>query len=422
MKIVVFSAKEGSADDNASCSENSSSTRTLGSPSVPNQTATVQFFEPTDGLKCATPPGPSTTGPGQACTREQAQAKRRLELEVGDPQDGGKTPKARKPVASQSHTGEQTPAPNPTKYTSAVERSRYDTSLTFLTRRFAELVNHSTDGVFDLNLIALQLNAPKRRVYDVTNVLEGIKLIKKKSKNNIEWLGGPVTVEQTQELCPLIEAEKKLDELIQSCTRQIYQICEDQRYAYLTYEDIQRIPSLKEQTVIVIKAPAETKLEVPHPEESLQVHLRSTQGPIEVLICSDDPSPTGASVANGGHLNLSANGKDSVPVSPYSSFVRASSKDDANNTSGFNSVCNPLSNPTQHSSPVTVAPVSPMHTSLTSLQPPSEDQQSFVALSSPLAFSFDGEQYLVSLAEDEGITDLFSSVDLEQLSVDMPPV
>ncbi|XP_035490155.1 transcription factor E2F3 isoform X3 [Scophthalmus maximus] len=333
MKIVVFSAKEGSADDNASCSENSSSTRTLGSPSVPNQTATVQFFEPTDGLKCATPPGPSTTGPGQACTREQAQAKRRLELEVGDPQDGGKTPKARKPVASQSHTGEQTPAPNPTKYTSAVERSRYDTSLTFLTRRFAELVNHSTDGVFDLNLIALQLNAPKRRVYDVTNVLEGIKLIKKKSKNNIEWLGGPVTVEQTQELCPLIEAEKKLDELIQSCTRQIYQICEDQRYAYLTYEDIQRIPSLKEQTVIVIKAPAETKLEVPHPEESLQVHLRSTQGPIEVLICSDDPSPTGASVANGGHLNLSANGKDSVPVSPYSSFVRASSKAGMNLTS-----------------------------------------------------------------------------------------
>lgn len=38
-------------------------------------------------------------------------------------------------------------------------------------------------------------------------------------------------------------------------------------FAYLTYEDIQTIPSLKEQTVIVIKAPAETKLEVPHPEE-----------------------------------------------------------------------------------------------------------------------------------------------------------
>lgn len=38
-------------------------------------------------------------------------------------------------------------------------------------------------------------------------------------------------------------------------------------FAYLTYDDVQRIPSLKGQTVIVIKAPAETKLEVPHPEE-----------------------------------------------------------------------------------------------------------------------------------------------------------
>lgn len=38
-------------------------------------------------------------------------------------------------------------------------------------------------------------------------------------------------------------------------------------FAYLTYEDVQRIPNLKEQTVIVIKAPAGTKLEVPHPDE-----------------------------------------------------------------------------------------------------------------------------------------------------------
>lgn len=38
-------------------------------------------------------------------------------------------------------------------------------------------------------------------------------------------------------------------------------------FAYLTYEDVQRLPNLKEQTVIVIKAPAGAKLEVPHPEE-----------------------------------------------------------------------------------------------------------------------------------------------------------
>ncbi len=36
---------------------------------------------------------------------------------------------------------------------------------------------------------AEQLTVKKRRIYDITNVLEGIGLIEKKSKNNIQWKG-----------------------------------------------------------------------------------------------------------------------------------------------------------------------------------------------------------------------------------------
>ena len=67
-------------------------------------------------------------------------------------------------------------------------RSRLDTSLGLLTQRFAELIQHTRDGVLDLNVVAKELNTAKRRVYDVTNVLEGIRLIKKKSKNHVQWL------------------------------------------------------------------------------------------------------------------------------------------------------------------------------------------------------------------------------------------
>ncbi|XP_038580216.1 transcription factor E2F3 [Micropterus salmoides] len=351
------------------------------------------------------------------------QEKRRLELEAGGPQvlqDGGTTAKANNPLVPLPHTGGETPASYPIAHKILFEKSRNDTSLGFLTQRFAELLRSSADGVLDLNIVSQQLNAPKRRVYDVTNVLEGIQLIKKKSKNCIEWLGGPVNFNIDQELTALIEEERKLDELIQSCTWQVHQLCENshsQRFAYLTYEDVQRIPSLKGQTVIVIKAPAETKLEVPHPDESLQVHLSSTQGPIEVFLCSDDPIPmeaTDSSVANCSHLNSSPNGNVSGSPLPYSSFVQVSSNDNANCTSGINSISNPPFEPRQHSSPATVSPMP------TSLQPPSEDQQSFVTLTPPLAFSLDGKEYLLSLAEDEGITDLFSSVDLDQLSLDMP--
>lgn len=33
----------------------------------------------------------------------------------------------------------------------------------------------------------------KRRIYDITNVLEGVGLIKKSAKNNVQWQGKPLT-------------------------------------------------------------------------------------------------------------------------------------------------------------------------------------------------------------------------------------
>ncbi|GAB0183878.1 transcription factor E2F3 [Grus japonensis] len=58
--------------------------------------------------------------------------------------------------------------------------------------------------------------------------------------------------------------------------------------AYVTYQDIRKISGLKDQTVIVVKAPPETRLEVPDPVESALIHLSSTQGPIEVYLCPEE--------------------------------------------------------------------------------------------------------------------------------------
>jgi hypothetical protein len=41
----------------------------------------------------------------------------------------------------------------------------------------------------DLNDAAIRLNVQKRRIYDITNVLEGIGLIEKTVKNKIKWKG-----------------------------------------------------------------------------------------------------------------------------------------------------------------------------------------------------------------------------------------
>ena len=64
---------------------------------------------------------------------------------------------------------------------------RYDNSLGLLTRKFVQLLRSSSSGVLDLNLAAEELGVQKRRIYDITNVLEGIGLIEKQSKNNVRW-------------------------------------------------------------------------------------------------------------------------------------------------------------------------------------------------------------------------------------------
>uniref|UniRef100_A0A8D0G2G6 E2F/DP family winged-helix DNA-binding domain-containing protein n=1 Tax=Sphenodon punctatus TaxID=8508 RepID=A0A8D0G2G6_SPHPU len=69
-----------------------------------------------------------------------------------------------------------------------VTKPRFDVSLVYLTRKFMDLIKTAPDVVLDLNEVATTLGVRKRRVYDITNVLDGIRLIRKRSKNLIQWV------------------------------------------------------------------------------------------------------------------------------------------------------------------------------------------------------------------------------------------
>ena len=58
-------------------------------------------------------------------------------------------------------------------------------SLAFLTKKFMKLLLDSSGGLLDLNDAASVLGVQKRRIYDITNVLEGIGVVAKVSKNKI---------------------------------------------------------------------------------------------------------------------------------------------------------------------------------------------------------------------------------------------
>ncbi|XP_013870820.1 transcription factor E2F1 [Austrofundulus limnaeus] len=245
-------------------------------------------------LLFATPQGPANVG---------VQDKRRPAL--------GRPPVKRKLDLDSDHqylstarpsTGQappSTPAP-PRVPHYKTEKSRYDTSLNLTTKRFLDLLSQSDDGVVDLNWASQVLDVQKRRIYDITNVLEGIQLISKKSKNHIQWLGNRIDAnlvsrhkELQREVCDLTEAEEKLDELISKCTLQLRLLTEDpqnKKLGYVRCQDLRKSSDSPDQLVMVIRAPPETQMQVSEPSESYQVSLKSTQGPIDVFLCPEDSS------------------------------------------------------------------------------------------------------------------------------------
>ncbi|XP_037237592.1 transcription factor E2F2 isoform X4 [Falco biarmicus] len=257
--------------------------------------AAVSVPAPQGGCLYATPQGPQLRTLRSA-SAGRLPAKRKLDLEGPELC----TPKGK------GRTLVQVPSPRTPK--SPGEKTRYDTSLGLLTKKFIRLLSESSDGVVDLNRAAEVLEVQKRRIYDITNVLEGIQLIRKKSKNNIQWMGTGifedtvVTAKQQAlrgELAELARMERTLDQLLQDCALQLRQLADseaNQRLAYVTYQDLHTISNFKEQTVIAMKAPPETQLEVPDfSEDNLQLHLKSTNGPIEVYLCPEEiaeESPT----------------------------------------------------------------------------------------------------------------------------------
>ncbi|KAI3905728.1 hypothetical protein MKW92_048708 [Papaver armeniacum] len=242
-----------------------------------------------------------------------------------------------------NRSGPQTPVSNagsPGNPLTPAGTCRYDSSLEndlnlcylfrALDEKFINLIKHAEDGILDLNNAADTLEVQKRRIYDITNVLEGIGLIEKKLKNRIRWKGldgarsgdieddvtllqacrhsclvfvllqllfsccGTSTVHSKVE--NLSMEERRLDDRIRDMQERLRDLSEDennQKWLFVTEEDIKSLPCFQNETLIAIKAPHGTTLEVPDPDEAVdypqrryRIVLRSTMGPIDVYLVS----------------------------------------------------------------------------------------------------------------------------------------
>jgi hypothetical protein len=185
---------------------------------------------------------------------------------------------------------------------------RFDSSLGLLTKKFVELLMGS--NVLDLNEAAVFLDVQKRRIYDITNVLEGLGIVTKKSKNYVvckrENVGGlryPAERSVTK-LCPReqSEFEKILDNQVERMREMLESVFLSpvlQRSLFIAEKDVNFIPDFSEKILIAIRAPHGATLVVPDPSGSVssksvkrqyEIFLKSNTGSVEVFLLSSHKS------------------------------------------------------------------------------------------------------------------------------------
>ncbi|KAG7361482.1 E2F/DP family winged-helix DNA-binding domain containing protein [Nitzschia inconspicua] len=241
--------------------------------------------------------------------------------------------------------------------------SRYDSSLGLLTKKFVQILRSSPDNSLDLNRAASELGVQKRRIYDITNVLEGIGLLVKRGKNHVSWNENPPETaaqavaegiisergkadsdsdgipsppklkpnkapknsaeyeEMRKKLEKLKEEERQVDKYLCYLKEQaaVYSgrqppsrdqlghlppgVVNVPEHMYVTFEDITNMPSYKSETVIGIRAPTGTSLEVPDPDQGMKPGERR----FEMYLSSkgtEHPGMRGSSAEKGEPINV----------------------------------------------------------------------------------------------------------------------
>lgn len=178
---------------------------------------------------------------------------------------------------------------------------RYEKSLGLLTTKFVSLLQKAKDGVLDLkiatNLLAVR---QKRRIYDITNVLEGIGLIEKRSKNSIQWRGagpdydkneiGKKVMGLRKQLSYLDEHERLLDRRLQwikQSTKNVLDEPDNQDMCFVMDTEIQQC--FQNDLVLVLEAPLGANLSIgtqPNKdrESNFLLHIKSSESMGVVLL------------------------------------------------------------------------------------------------------------------------------------------
>ena len=178
---------------------------------------------------------------------------------------------------------------------------KMENSLSQLTQNFLNYIKKKGRVKISINDLVNDLNVKKRRIYDITNVLQGIGYLDKMGKNNFLWIKNnnsennehtPPNSESTKkdiisenyisnysqlkkEFDELKSKNNELDDLINRYREEFKLISEKNEfkiYGYITFDDIIELSKNENVHFMLIKAPKGTLINVIDDEEARKAY------------------------------------------------------------------------------------------------------------------------------------------------------
>ena len=177
---------------------------------------------------------------------------------------------------------------------------KQENSLSQLTQNFLNYIKMKGRIRISINDLVEDLNVKKRRIYDITNVLQGIGYLEKKGKNEILWIKNNNTITIPNNNNNITSKEKTISEnyISNYCQlkkefddlksqnkeiadnlnkyreefRLISQKNEFPKYGYITFDDIKDLSINEKVNFMLIKAPKGTLINVIDDEESKKAY------------------------------------------------------------------------------------------------------------------------------------------------------
>ena len=149
------------------------------------------------------------------------------------------------------------------------EEGRQENSLCQLTKKVLQYIKNKKKTNININELVKDLGVKKRRIYDITNVLQGIGYIEKKGKNEIIWIKNQILNKKNMKIkknsIKIINQINELDNLLNNIKEELISISSKKdfnKYGYITFTDIKNLSKNEKLDFLIIKGNIGSKVEI----------------------------------------------------------------------------------------------------------------------------------------------------------------